>query len=280
MPGSIVPDGLKPKNLCGVPWRVALALQADGWYLRQDIIWAKPNPMPESCRDRCTKAHECLFLMSKRPNYYFDAVAIAEPSITPGLTVGGDGKSWHDHKDDLHFGQRIDKSRDSRKQAHPDGRNKRSVWTIATESSSAEHFAAYPTRLVEPCILAGTSAHGCCPACGAPWRRVVKRTPMELLRSGRAAQMGEHGRTQASGNMVAPPSCETVGWRPTCECNAAEAVPCTVMDPFSGTGTTGIVALRLGRNYVGIELKRAYADASRDRLKADAPVLNMEFAPA
>jgi DNA modification methylase len=125
-----IPPGLKPKDLVGIPWRVAFALQADGWYLRSDIIWAKPNPMPESVTDRPTKAHEYLFLLAKSERYYYDAVAIAEPSITGrAWTVGGSGRSW---------------------------RNRRTVWTIATQAYSKAHFATFPEKFVEPCILAGS----------------------------------------------------------------------------------------------------------------------------
>jgi DNA modification methylase len=145
-----VPDGLKPKDLIGIPWMVAFALRADGWYLRQDIIWHKPNPMPESVRDRCTKAHEYLFLLSKSPRYYFDAEAIKEPAICIG--------------DSRHL--RTDKTQQL---ARPDGgsrfrtgkpqaevRNKRSVWTVTPQPYTGAHFAVMPEKLVEPCILAGS----------------------------------------------------------------------------------------------------------------------------
>ena len=139
--------GLKPKDLIGIPWRVAFALQADGWYLRQDIIWSKPNPMPESVRDRCTKAHEYVFLLSKLPRYYFDHEAIKEPSVSElsprkrpnGLSVE-DGKK-------LGINQSCGVS---------ETRNKRSVWTVATKPYKGAHFAAFPPDLIEPCILAGS----------------------------------------------------------------------------------------------------------------------------
>ena len=140
-------DGLKPKDIVGIPWRVAFALQADGWYLRQDIIWSKPNPMPESVRDRCTKAHEYVFLLSKLPRYYFDHEAIKEPSVSElsprkrpnGLSVE-DGKK-------LGINQSCGVS---------ETRNKRSVWTVATKPYKGAHFAAFPPDLIEPCILAGS----------------------------------------------------------------------------------------------------------------------------
>ena len=146
-------DGAKPKDLLGIPWRVAFALQADGWYLRQDIIWAKPNPMPESVRDRCTKAHEYLFLLSKADRYYFDADAIAEPSIK-----GSAGSRFDAGKTALHgLGRSSEKDRIER-----DSRNRRSVWTIATKPYSGAHFAVMPPALVEPCILAGSRPSDVC----------------------------------------------------------------------------------------------------------------------
>lgn len=144
--GATVPSGLKPKDLVGIPWMVAFALRADGWYLRQDIIWHKPSPMPESVRDRCTKAHEYMFLLSKRGRYYFNADAIQEESA--GRTDFGSmnrigrtnaGGEWKSPEPD----ERLT-------------RNKRSVWTVASEPYSEGHFAVFPTALIEPCIMAGS----------------------------------------------------------------------------------------------------------------------------
>jgi len=151
--------GLKQKDLCGIPWRLALALQADGWWLRQDIIWHKPNPMPESCTDRCTKAHEYLFLMTKRPRYFYDADAIREKPATGGLLQGGDGESWHDHENDAVLGDRRDATHNG-KFCGVGGRNKRTVWTIPTQPYREAHFATFPPALVEPCIKAGCPEGG------------------------------------------------------------------------------------------------------------------------
>jgi len=141
-----MPDGLKEKDLIGIPWRVAFALQADGWYLRQDIIWAKPNPMPESVNDRCTKSHEYVFLLSKGPRYYFDAQAIAENFA--GVPYVGKQNGAITNGDRKDRGKTIGMTTDKR--------NKRSVWTIATQSTNDAHFATFPRKLVEPCILAGS----------------------------------------------------------------------------------------------------------------------------
>ncbi len=152
---------LKPKDLIGIPWRVAFALQADGWHLRQDIIWAKPNPMPESVRDRCTKSHEYIFLLSKSAKYYYDADAVAEKSVRPGdrQTFGG-AKSRanvimpHDPR------YRHGSEQWGRDHVQGSTRNRRSVWTVATSPYSGAHFATFPPKLIEPCILAGCPEGG------------------------------------------------------------------------------------------------------------------------
>jgi site-specific DNA-methyltransferase (adenine-specific) len=145
-------SGTRAKDLVGIPWRVAFALQADGWYLRQDIIWAKPSPMPESVRDRCTKAHEYVFLLSKEKKYYFDHEVIKEPAISKPHKFG-----WKKTPHEKGIRQ-IDRSDVI---ASPDGkRNRRSVWTISTKPYKAAHFATFPPDLVEPCVLAGCPEGG------------------------------------------------------------------------------------------------------------------------
>lgn len=145
-------NGLKPKDLIGIPWMVAFALRADGWYLRQDLIWAKPNPMPESVRDRCTKSHEYLFLLAKSDRYYFDAAAIAESA-----TSSGPQNSFARKAETCPSPVSPMQHREEREPIEYSGkRNKRSVWTIATQPYSAAHFATFPPALIEPCILAGS----------------------------------------------------------------------------------------------------------------------------
>jgi DNA modification methylase len=220
--------GLKHKDLVGIPWRVALALQADGWYLRQDIIWHKPNPMPESVRDRCTKSHEYLFLLSKSERYFFDGAAIAEPITAttvarlsqptladqegshrvPGKTNGSmkavgprfGGSKYGDSDDQLHA------TKSGNVYVATGRRNKRSVWTIPTQPFKDAHFAVFPTALVEPCIFAGS-------------------------------RPGD-----------------------------------TVLDPFSGSGTTLLVAEQHGRHGLGIELNPDYAEMARKRIANAAPL--------
>jgi len=151
--GSTVPDGLKPKDLIGIPWRVAFALQADGWHLRQDIIWSKPNPMPESVKDRCTKAHEYLFLLSKSPRYYFDAAAIAEP-----VAESSRSRLSQPTIEQQAGSERVPGKTNGNMKAVGNGetRNRRSVWVVTTKPFKGAHFATFPVDLIEPCILAGS----------------------------------------------------------------------------------------------------------------------------
>lgn len=154
-------DGLKPKDLIGIPWRVAFALQADGWYLRQEIIWAKPNPMPESVTDRCTKSHEQIFLLSKSPRYYFDSEAIKEPAVTTEafrFTDGGvDKQRGHSRRHAGFNGRYAEKIA---AEGVPTLRNRRSVWTVTTKPFKGAHFATFPPDLIEPCVLAGCPVGG------------------------------------------------------------------------------------------------------------------------
>jgi DNA modification methylase len=278
---------LKPKDLVGVPWMLAFALRADGWWLRQGIIWHKPNPMPESVTDRCTRSHEYLFLLAKSERYFYDAEAIKEPLVRPEESQRkipakfGGAKKWEEaHKQSrLYSGHDYTGTLDGK-------RNKRSVWTIAVEAFSEAHFATFPTKLVEPCILAGTSEHGCCGSCDAPWRRITERTHTFQSGSGRAghAPLGKFaGSAQAESGeydirMGPVLTTQTVGWEAACSCQAA-VQPCTVLDPFNGAGTTGLVALRLGRNYIGIELNPEYVAMSERRIREDAPLFRQKEQP-
>ena len=202
-PRTLKQAGLKNKDLIGIPWRVALALQSDGWYLRQDIIWHKPNPMPESVKDRCTKSHEYIFLLSKQPNYYYDYEAIKEKA--KGERWGGNKPINMNNTKDID--NQFSGLTRERKMLF-DERNKRSVWTVNPKPYKEAHFAVFPTELIEPCVLAG------CPEGG------------------------------------------------------------TVLDPFGGSGTTGLVADRHKRNAVLIELNPDYIDIAGDRLKGDAPLFS------
>ena len=197
-------SGLPDKNLIGIPWRVALALQADGWYLRQDIIWHKPNPMPESVTDRCTKAHEYVFLLTKSQKYYYDNQAVKEPQTESGINRAKYSRSGNKKNIQDGYVNCINPNTDEetrRKEREGNGRNKRSVWTVNTKPFKEAHFAVFPEALIEPMVLAG------CPEKGV------------------------------------------------------------VLDPFFGAGTTGVVAKKFGRKYIGIELNEEYCKIAEDRLK-------------
>jgi DNA modification methylase len=197
---SKLADGIKPKDLIGIPWLVAFALRADGWYLRSDIIWAKPNPMPESVTDRPTKSHEYIFLLSKSREYFYDADAIREHQLSTPHTRDRASNFGKQGKVGNHL------------QGSPviveDGyRNKRSVWTVTTKPYAEAHFATFPPDLIEPCILAGS-------------------------------KVGD-----------------------------------TVLDPFSGSGTTGAVSLKHGRKYIGCELNPEYIELAHRRIERSQPML-------
>jgi hypothetical protein len=160
----------------------------------------------------------------------------------------------------------------------PDGRNKRTVWTVATQPYAAAHFATFPEALIEPCILAGTSERGQCPACGAPWRRVVERETVPLQNTYNGAIMHDgivpNGKRWGGSGVPSRIDTTTTGWQPTCTCDAGDPIPQTVLDPFAGSGTTGVVALRHGRSFVGVEINPTYCELARNRIRNDAPLFN------
>ena len=297
-------SGLKKKDLVGIPWRVALALQADGWYLRMDNIWHKPNPMTESVTDRPTKAHEYVFLLTKSPRYFYDAEAVKEQVAPSQIGRARDdvigGSSWHERnqhskggsykaysfaretKEADRPGQAASNHRADREDVlYVGSRNKRSVWTIATAPYSGAHFATYPPDLVEPCVKAGTSARGVCPECGAPWEREVEckseTTTDKRDARGYTEKRGGGGSLvrqsidYAGGHGNNYKHTETIGWRPTCDCGHEETVPAIVFDPFAGSGTTLMVARALGRSGIGLDLSMTYIqECAKSRLGFDA----------
>jgi hypothetical protein len=348
--GSVraIAQGEKPLDLLGVPWREALALQADGWYLRKDIIWSKRNPMPESLNgwrwerhrvkvagglrgkeqqrsaslgrpqsdhahgsahseflpsakwsdcpgcDKCspndglvlrrgawrpTSAHEYIFQFTKSPDYFCDAQAVAEPvsgtaharggGVNPKCATPGNGVRQNEG-----FSAAVADLVAER--------NPRSVWDLTSKAFSSEdgekeHYATFPPAIAERCIKASTSERGCCSACGAPWARVLgEREAAEGRGSGngfaRDHRMSVGGRGDEE--KWTPTAVATVGWRATCSC-AAPVAPCRVFDPFNGAGTTGLVALRLQRDYVGAEISAEYVALTKRRLGGDAPLFNL-----
>ncbi len=260
------PLGLKPKDLIGIPWRVAFALQQDGWWLRSDVVWQKPNVIPESVKDRPTRAHEFVFLLSKSKNYFYDAEAVREPD------KGGHSGNGYVRPARLSYGGRGQQD----EWVGGAGRNRRSVWTIPTRCFKGAHFATFPEDLVEPCLLAGSSPTACS-VCGAPWRRLIESRRLldgehevrggwaksDKLQTGRAFKATGYGHRRVETRR------ETVGWEPTCAHNSAGG-RCLVLDPFAGVATTGVVAARYGRDFHGIELSPTYAQMGRERLKQEA----------
>ena len=408
---AIVPKGWKAGDLMGMPWRLAFALQDAGWYLRTDIVWHKPNPMPESSKTRPTRSHEFIFLLTKSgkplfwthpekdgvrkkpaPDYYYhnretleDAIEAPEDYLTKKHFIDTDGKSkriwvrrnkwigwnyfydaeaikepvsesyrndqrplgvlrqrcnkkskYHEQggqfkplsdveraqKQDLMGnptmvgfnarwkgnrrtfrgggkytgGQQFDNSSAVENQSHGNNtehgegqilRNKRDVWKIATCQRKEAHFASFPDALPEICIKAGTSEYGCCPACGAPYMRVLKKVASTMnirvrdnkkgiidQKSGIGEQYGaseeeieEYGEERAG-------TTKTIGWRPTCSCNAGNPVPCVTLDPFMGRGTVALVSRELGRSSIGIELNPEYVEISRKNLTDNRQALD------
>ena len=361
-PRPRTPTGLKPKDLMMMPARVAMALQDDGWFLRSEIIWHKPNPMPESCRDRPTSAHEKVFLLTKTARYFYDAQAVRTPmkdvsiarlsQATFDQQKGGpkDAKTGNrSHRrvlENLHKRQPAGwatsdsyqgqdaryadrRGQEGRKRGVPprhaqydssdratldgvernQGANLRNVWTIATAPFKGAHFATFPPALIEPCIKAGTSEHGVCPDCGAPWERVVEKSyanPGNRTTNGPRSVERRHETAGFSQRLETRSA--TTGFRPSCACYderyRAEhpeprrarkrrqrtawagrwkrvrarpgnpewpTVPAVVLDPFGGAGTVGLVAERLGRDSILIEINPDYAEMARKRIEDDVP---------
>jgi len=232
-------SGLKPKDLVGIPWRVAFALQADGWWLRSDIIWQKINCMPESVRDRPTTSHEYIFLLAKSRKYYYDQDAIREPHKSE--TLGRyKYEFWPEGTKEAEGAGRLDSAPNTggMKSLHPLGRNKRTVWAIPTRPYHGAHYAVFPPDLVEPMILAGTSAKGCCPKCGAPWERIVTKgepiqqhwAPGTQKKIGKA--QGKHGKSSIMETGFVRPG-TTVGWRPTCKCSGLTLIKDPPRPPYT-----------------------------------------------
>lgn len=250
--------GLKHKDLVGIPWRVALALQADGWYLRSDIIWAKPNPMPESVTDRPTKAHEYIFLLTKSARYFWDGEAVKEKSIRAGEIPGGGRPGTNAIEPRAAF-YRPENS----VKPVAEARNLRTVWNVATQPYSGAHFATWPEALVETMVKAGTPERGVCPVCGKAWERVVERKKYYTQWGGPSTKDAHKGIAQAQGFYrdgkpgAGSVATTTTGHRPACDHDAAP-VPAIVLDPFAGSGTTLLVARRLGRIGLGFDLSLPY----------------------
>jgi DNA modification methylase len=290
--GSI-PKGAdyKAKDLLMVPALVALALRSDGWYLRDEIVWHKPAPMPTSAIDRTCRAHEVIYLLSKGPRYFYDQKAIAEPATSnhdsgngyarpEQLARGGRGQAgpWKREDNPTRIKRSVwevdeDEFEQFLRWKAEHEPVKPSVWKVGTANFSAAHFATFPPKLIEPCILAGCPERAC-GECGAPWERIVAREVVPGARdAGRVVAQESKGALTAHSGHRGSVVTETVGFAPSCGHDAPH-VPGVVLDPFAGAGTTGLVALRHGRSFIGCELSSDYVRLARDRIIADSPLLN------
>jgi len=263
---------LKPKDLCLIPFRVALAVQADGWWVRSVIIWSKQNPMPESVKDRPTESHEYILLLTKSAKYYWDMEAVREAAQPESYTRYESGFKMPKHR--ARKEQGYNSFLNDTPELNPAGRNIRSVWTFATQPYPEAHFATFPEALPEKCIKAGSSEKGCCPKCGNPWERVVekiKSKPRTVV-SPHAAPPGQRAQGSLSYERYDKTAeLQTIGWQPSCKCDAGKPVPSIVLDPFAGAGTTLIVAERLGRTGIGYELSSEYCKLIETRYKQNLP---------
>jgi DNA modification methylase len=302
-----VPDGLKAKDLILIPEQVALALRGDGWHLRAKPPWVKPSPMPESTDDRPNVAHESIFLLTKKPNAYFDMEAVRVPNATPPHHRGGiwtaeqtagpmnrNGSSQYDLAEQsriwgddsgrhLRTNDFFTASLDALIEHHEaylahlkrvrdqggllaseDG-DPLAFWVAAT-SFKGSHYAVWPGRLVRPMILASTSQVGACPACGAPWVRIAKRITTDSLQKRWVEADQQLSKGLSRPGQFAGGSTKTLGWQPSCPCDAGAPVPATVLDNFVGAGTTILEAVALGRHGIGIDLKPEYLAMAARRI--------------
>lgn len=314
-PRALSAEGIKSKDLCLIPERVALAAQADGWWVRSRIVWAKPNPMPESVTDRPTDATEHIWLFAKSEHYFWDAEAVREPwtdkresdiDRANGERLSYDGK----------FSERVHGGLSGEPRGNPSaGRNLRNVWAFPTQPYSGAHFATFPEELPRKAILAGTSARGACSACGAPWERITAPSDSYARFLGKCIMVHDDRELERGcsahpeGFQSVSAEYQTLGWRPTCSCGGfilreracfshrrsrgagysgapprlerawyrrrwqeridgywPRTVPCLVLDPFGGSGTTGRVAVELNRRAVLLDLAYAGEQAEYARL--------------
>lgn len=283
--------GIKNKDLFGAPWALAFALRQDGWYLRIDNIWNKTNCQPESAKDRPTKAHEYIFLLSKSKKYYYDHVAIREElkddTIARNIRAVGNN---HKHLDGApgqppHSMKREKANGASGMTINSEGANKRSVWTIATAQFKGMHYAVFPIAIPDICIRASTSMHGNCAECGRPWRRVIEKKLVPTAKAGKKfviddrdfkADPNDQGSNrQKDGHKNGHINVyTTVGWEATCKCKCTQMVRPLVADIFGGAGTTGLAARNLKVDVTLFEISEKYSEMSIGRSKKHNPLFD------
>lgn len=326
-PMSTMGDGLKEKDLIGQPWEVALALRRSGWYLRSDCIWYKRSAMPCSVEDRPGTDHEYVFLFSKGPRYFYDAFAVRQRATQQSRSAATFKRNGHARNEAIP-GQAVAQHRPDRSDTEPaEWRGLRTVWDILPEKLSEAHYAAFPQALPRRCILAGSSEYGVCARCGAPWKRITRKSGGNIGKSwlphGKDLETGTSACFRAGPNVVRQPdtaptlleiepeeeteeykgkwaetdeqsasrrmlkslkaaraaggahdnpyTVEHIGWARTCRCKTEERTPATVLDIFSGSGTTVKVAVELGRIGWGIDLSEKYNRIAKKRVLGATP---------
>jgi DNA modification methylase len=264
-------NSLKPKDLCLIPFRVTIAAQEDGWWVRSVIIWSKNNPMPESVKDRPTESHEYILLLTKSSKYYWDMEAVRENLDSHYETIA--------KPDSKRFGgQNVIGNPAIREERliETNGRNMRSVWQFPTSPYKFAHFATFPEELPERCIKAGTPEYGCCDKCGKPYERIIEQNVISTRKpeNGRLAhneELGNNGQNSLRQGFRELET-QTLGWQQACKCADSKPVPSLVLDPFSGSGTTLWVSKKLGRKAVGYELSEQYCELAVNRNRQQALV--------
>ncbi len=232
---------IKEKDIIGIPWMLAFALRDSGWYLRSDIIWAKPNPLPSGSNDKPISSHEYIFLFSKNKNYFYDAESSKEISI------------------------------EKNKEGLPITRMKRDVWSVPVASSKIPHFAVFPKKLIHPCVVSSISTHGCCDNCFAPYKRILEKNRYST-RPGINNKKDRSGfANRDNGRHIT--ETKTKGWEKTCQCNSNSLEKCKVLDIFCGSGTTGVVALENNGSFIGIDGNEEYIKIAKNNLDIASNVL-------
>lgn len=271
--------GIKKKDLLGIPWLFAFAMRKSGWWLRNDIIWSKLDPLPNSVADRCVRSHEYIFQFAKSEKYYYDRVPLQEPAKETSIARVKQKNFSNQKGGDKDYGKTgLNPSRSTRKTlenfAKNPIRNKRTVWSFATANYKGSHMAVFPETLPSMCIKSGTSEYGVCSSCHTPWARDIQKTRI-------ATRPALNNKVDKTGKSHRDPErhvteIKTLGWKPSCDCGTNSVVPAVVLDPFSGAGTSGVAAVKLGRKYIGVELNEEQVKVSKKRIRDIDPIFTVE----